>query len=185
MYGQLYEAWKREREDVEIQKLPRDFYAKLADYVKKMREESRMLDEKTTKARLMKREFENVKRVIDELVQLRCDKTFQTTGTGKIVPRENLTEEEEKFHGEFSSLAESYQGLLKDILRGRLSRAGVERKEKPKKVLVRFLQEIPAIIGSDMKTYGPFKPENLATLPVENARILIKQGAAVEVEAKN
>jgi len=35
-----------------------------------------------------------------------------------------------------------------------------------------------------MKTYGPFKPEDIATLPTENARILIKQGVALEVEAK-
>jgi DNA replication factor GINS len=60
----------------------------------------------------------------------------------------------------------------------------VERREKPKSVLVRFVQEIPAIIGSDMNTYGPFKAEDIATLPPENARILIKQGAAMEVETK-
>ena len=71
---------------------------------------------------------------------------------------------------------------MKDILQGRLSR--IEGEEKPKKMLVRFVQEIPAIVGSDMKTYGPFKPEDIATLPTENARILIKRGVAVEVEAK-
>lgn len=51
-------------------------------------------------------------------------------------------------------------------------------------MLVRFVQEIPAIIGSDMNTYGPYRAEDVATLPHENARILIKQGVAVEVEAK-
>ncbi|MFB0514796.1 MAG: hypothetical protein ACETVQ_04380 [Candidatus Bathyarchaeia archaeon] len=51
-------------------------------------------------------------------------------------------------------------------------------------MILRFIQEIPAIIGADMKTYGPFKPEDIASLPIENARILIKQGVAVEVEAK-
>jgi DNA replication initiation complex subunit (GINS family) len=35
-----------------------------------------------------------------------------------------------------------------------------------------------------MKTYGPFKPEDVASLPQENAKILVKQGVAVEVEAK-
>jgi len=49
---------------------------------------------------------------------------------------------------------------------------------------LRFVKEIPAIVGSDMKTYGPFEPEDIATLPLENARILIKQGVAVEVEVK-
>lgn len=183
MYDKLYEAWKKERENIEIQMLPRDFYAKLAGYMKKIKEEGRMMDEKTTKARLMQREFTNAKKMVDELIQLRYQKTFRKTIDGKIVPRESLTEEEEKFIEEISPLAESYQAVVKEILRGRLPH--VKRKEKPKKKLVRFLEEIPAIIGSDMKTYGPFKPENIATLPSENARILIKQGVAVEVEAKD
>lgn len=185
MYDELYEAWKKERESVEIQKLPRDFYAKLADYVKKIREESRMLDKKTTKAKLMKREFENVKNMVEELVQLRYEKALTKALARETVPREALTEEEEKLHGEILPLAEAYQAFLNDVLQGRLSRTEKEEKpKKPKKILVRFIQEIPAIVGSDMKTYGPFEPEDIATLPPENARILIKQGVAVEVEAK-
>ncbi len=45
-------------------------------------------------------------------------------------------------------------------------------------VEVRFLKDVPAIVGADMKTYGPFKKGTLAALPKENAEILIKMGAA-------
>jgi DNA replication initiation complex subunit (GINS family) len=41
---------------------------------------------------------------------------------------------------------------------------------------------VPAIIGSDMKTYGPFEAEDIASLPAENAKILVKQGLAEKVE---
>ncbi|MGQ9460010.1 MAG: DNA replication complex subunit Gins51 [Candidatus Bathyarchaeaceae archaeon] len=181
MYDELYETWKKEKESVEIQRLPRDFYAKLADYVRRIREEGRMLDEKTIKAKLMNREFENAKKMVEELVQLRHDKILAKVAARKTVSREVLAEEE-KLYGEVFPLTEAYQTLLKDILQGRSTR--IEKEEKPKKMLVRFVQEIPAIVGSDMKTYGPFKPEDIATLPIENARILIKQGVAVEVEAK-
>jgi DNA replication initiation complex subunit (GINS family) len=34
-----------------------------------------------------------------------------------------------------------------------------------------------------MKTYGPFLVEDVASVPVENAKILIKQGLAELVEA--
>jgi DNA replication initiation complex subunit (GINS family) len=34
-----------------------------------------------------------------------------------------------------------------------------------------------------MKTYGPFKVEDVASLPIENAKVLIKQGLAEKVEA--
>ena len=182
MYNELYEAWKKEKENLEIQRLPEDFYARLAEYMQKIREESRMLDEKTTKARLMRLELRNVRKMIEELVQLRRGKVLRKIMAEKIVPRENLTDEEERLHGGVLPLTESYETFLKDLLRGRLST--VKKGEKPKQMLVRFLQPVPAIIGSDMKPYGPFKAEDIATLPTENARILINQGAAVEVEAK-
>jgi len=182
LYDELYEAWKKEKENVEIQRLQKNFYAKIADYVKKIREDRRMLDAKTTKAKLLKREFKNVNNMAKELFQLRYKKLREKSLARETVPREVLTEEEEKLHGEILPLAEAYQAFLKDILHGRSSR--IEKEKKPKKILLRFVQEIPAIVGSDMKTYGPFEPEDIATLPSENARILIKQGVAVEVEAK-
>jgi len=98
------------------------------------------------------------------------------------VPGDVLTKEEERLHKAVLPLAESYKAFLKNILRGRST--VVEREEKPRRMLLRFLQEIPAIIGSDMRTYGPFKVEDIATLPIENARILLEKGIAVEVEAK-
>lgn len=183
MYDELYEAWKKEKENTEIQGLPKDFYTSLAEYMEKIRKESRMLDKKTAKARLMERELENARKMVKELVELRCSKSVRETLTEKVVSRDALTKEEEKLHSELMPLAESYQKLLKNILRGKASRVK-KKKEKPKQMLVRFLQAVPAIIGSDMKPYGPFKAEDVATLPTENGRILISQGAAVEVEAK-
>jgi len=41
---------------------------------------------------------------------------------------------------------------------------------------------VPAIIGSNMKTYGPFKTEEIASLPAENAKIFVKQGLAEKVD---
>jgi DNA replication factor GINS len=102
--------------------------------------------------------------------------------TGKTVPQDSLTEEEETLQRSISPSVEAYQDLLKKILTGRLPH--LERKKKPKKIVVRILKEIPAIIGSDMKAYGPFKAEDIATLPPENARVLIKQGVAAEIEVK-
>jgi len=182
MYDRLHEAWRKERENTEIQKLTKDFYAELADYVKTLREESRMLDEKTVKGKLLERERENVERMIEELIQFRYRKALGKAMAGKTVPKEILTKEEAKLHGEILPLAEAYEAFMEDVLRGHLS--SMKRKEKSKKMLVRFLQEIPAIVGSDMKTYGPFESEDIATLPVENARALMKQGVVVEVKAK-
>jgi DNA replication factor GINS len=61
----------------------------------------------------------------------------------------------------------------------------MKSKKKAKGMVVRFLKEVPEIVGADMKTYGPFKAEDIATLPVENAKALIKQEVAMEVETKS
>jgi len=50
-------------------------------------------------------------------------------------------------------------------------------------VLIRFVKEVPSIIGVDLKAHGPFLKEDIASLPWENGESLIRQGAAVEVQA--
>jgi hypothetical protein len=52
-------------------------------------------------------------------------------------------------------------------------------------VLYHVSEDVPAIIGADMKTYCPFKVEDIAFLPVKNAKILIKQGLAEKLELIN
>lgn len=183
MYDEVYDAWKREEENVELQPLSKDFYARLADYVKRIREESRMLDENTAKARLIRRELRNVHRLIESLVKLRYEKIFNATVSGETIPNESLTEEEEKLQQKIVPITESFQEFLKNILLGR-SRGERERRELSPRVLVRFLRDVPAIVGADMKTYGPFKTEDIGTVPAENAKVLIKQGVAVRIDYK-
>jgi DNA replication initiation complex subunit (GINS family) len=57
-----------------------------------------------------------------------------------------------------------------------------ETKPAHKRLTLRFVKSIPAIMGADMKSYGPFNAEDVAALPALNAQILIKQGLAVLVE---
>ena len=39
MYNELYAAWRREIEDASLGGLPPDFYARIADYLRRIREE--------------------------------------------------------------------------------------------------------------------------------------------------
>ncbi len=78
--------------------------------------------------------------------------------------------------------------MARNIILGRLDRAepGLEKSTPSEdftgyKVL-RFLKPVPAIMGVDMKTYGPFNPEDVASLPEENAENLIRRGFAMVVE---
>ena len=181
MYNELYEIWKKEKENPkEIQQLPNIFYSKIAGYIKKLKVENRMLDKKTTKAKLLDKELKNVKAMVSELSSLRYKKLRENAFSRESVARNTLTEEEKKLFGKVLPLADAYRAFSKDILRGRLS--SIDKDTKQTMMVLRFVNDIPALVGADMKTYGPFGPEDIGTLPPENARILIKQGMAVEVD---
>jgi DNA replication factor GINS len=180
MYDDLYEAWKRELENVELEHLSFDFYSRIAEYLRRLKEESRMLDKRTVKASLLRSEIRNVKRMIRELVRARFVKLVKKASEGKKVAPDSLAVEEKSLYTGVLPLSEGFQSFAKNLLHGHILEVNVE-KERKRRVL-RFLKDIPAIIGADMKTYGPFKTEDVAALPTENAKILIQQGLAEKVE---
>lgn len=181
MYNELYETWRREKDSAVLEPLSKDFYIRLVEYVKKIREESRMLDEKTTRGRLLLHEAESARKMVKELLKLRHEKVVKAVSMVETEHLEGLSREEERLMKDVAPSFESFQALLNEIMSGRLPAAS---RERPRKRVLRFLMETPAIVGADMKTYGPFQPQDVASLPAENAKILTKQGVAVEVEVK-
>jgi DNA replication initiation complex subunit (GINS family) len=181
MYNELCEKWKRELESVELEKLPADFYSRIAEYFRKLKEESRMLDKRTMKANLLNKEAKNVTRITHDLIQTRYKKMVKKVVKGEKIQPGTLTVEEERIYGGFYSLTEAYSSFAKNILRGSSPRIEIEQTHK--RAVLRFLKDVPAIIGADMKTYGPFTVEDVASLPIENARVLIKQSLAEKVES--
>lgn len=169
-------------ENPDLQKLPKDFYTRLADYMRKIREERRMMDEESVRGKLLQKEEENVKKMISDLARIRYEKITRLISKREMIPLTALTEEEGALYDGLSTLSEAYESLLKDILQGQKPR--IKHLKSKGFLVVRFLKEIPQIIGVDMKVYGPFKPEDIATLPEENAKALIKQGVAVEVDVQ-
>lgn len=180
MYDELYKAWKLETEKTELEKLPDGFYVNIAEYIKKLREEGRMLDKKTLRTNLLKKEMHNARLMIRGLVHARCKKIVAGIARGEEIPQENLTTEEKTIYSRISPLSEAVNSFAEDIARGQAPTFKAEIGNK--RAVLRFLKEVPAIIGADMKPYGPFKPEDVASLPVENTKMLIKQGLAEKVQ---
>jgi len=179
MYDELFEAWRREWENPGLQSLPKDFYTRLADYMRRIREERRMMDEESLRGKLLKMEEENVRKMIDDLVHARREKIICLIERGEAIPSSALTEEEESLCSSLLSNREAFETILKDVMQGR--KPQVKSIRAKGFLVIRILRELPQIVGADMKIYGPFKPEDIATLPEENARALIRQGAAVEL----
>jgi DNA replication initiation complex subunit (GINS family) len=184
MYDELYAAWRFEVENAELGGLPPDFYARAADYLRRIKKENKMLDKKTVRASLLEHELEHVKCMLHELVWARYKKLVALITESQEIPSDLLAVEEESMSAVFLSFAESYKKFAEQLLSGHiLSQASnASEKKNHKRVVVRFIKNIPAIIGADMKTYGPFMVEDVASVPAKNAKILVKHGLAEEVE---
>ena len=182
-YTTLYEAWKQEKRNNELQPLDKRFYVDLSGYIRALKDELHMLDEETFRAKLTAEECDRIDKLTKDLIWTRFHKIDEKAFQRKHINVEFLTSEEEMIYLELTATTEKMRDLERKILRGRtLKLSDPDITSNPKRLLVRFRQALPAIIGPDTKVYGPFKEEDVAFLPVENAESLIRRGVAVEVE---
>lgn len=212
MYDQLFAAWKREIDDPTLGGLEPDFYVKVTEYLVHIKEDKGAIDKKSIKVSLLEHEALNVERMLKELLALRYRKIIKTITKMHRAPIELLTSEEAKMCQNFVGFESSYAEFAKNLMDGVQTTIAVaiippptfspaaqvtltdstpatpaqapktETKPAHKRLTLRFIKSIPAIMGADMKSYGPFNAEDVAALPALNAQILIKQGLAVLVE---
>ncbi len=184
VYKVLYEAWQKEKTTTEIQAIPSDFYERLADYITSIRRESRMLDSTSIKSKLISRELQNVQTLAEELLQTRLQKATDPHSQNWNTDEGLASGEREMFLKMQETFSDS-QSLLKQILHGTKKKStqnSGKRKPLPKRTMVRFTKGTPEFVGVDLKPYGPFEPEDVATLPRESAKILMQQDIVEEIE---
>jgi len=202
MYDQLYTAWRRETEDPTLGGLEPDFYVKIQKYLTCIKEDKEPLDRKSVKVNLLEHEAQNVERMLKELLEIRYRKIIKTVTKLHKTPIELLTTEETKMCQNVTVFENAYEQFAKNLLYNQegASTTGIDSQPsliiqqpakseyKPqahvnhKRLTLRFIKNIPAIMGADMKSYGPFIAEDIASLPTLNAQILVKQGLAVLIE---
>jgi DNA replication factor GINS len=196
MYNQLFAAWQREIDDPTIGALPPDFYVKISEYLRRIKDEDKILDKKSVKMNLLLHESANVERMLKELLETRYRKLIKNVTKNQKTPVGLLTNEETRMVETFVDFTKTYHKFAHDLMLGQIAEM-TEPDKAPIRVVVktenaspsvskrstiRFLKSIPAIMGADMKSYGPFIAEDVASLPLQNAQILVKQGLAVIVE---
>ncbi len=180
IYDETTEAWRREFHNKELQELRADIFRDIAIHIRRLKEAQRNLDQRSLKAVLLAEEIERIHQLTMELIDRRLSKIWvasQTNGHITTHASEKWAEEE------LSSLTRHYRKFKEDTAQG------IEPSNSPEKkkdqLLIRFVQDMPSIIGVDLKTHGPFLKEDIAILPYENAESLIRQGTAVEIRTSH
>lgn len=176
MYNDLYKAWKSEKTAENPQPLPADFYQRAAGYLKGLEDDSAGADTRTIQGRLLVHEKENAHRLLLELRQTRLQKIVNSAKDGRAIGTDGLTDEEKALAVQFNeSIASFKQGKIPEP---------TPPLEPEVLSVVRFLNDVPEIVGVDLKIYGPYKKEDVGSIPNQNAQALIKQGLAREIEVR-
>jgi DNA replication initiation complex subunit (GINS family) len=178
MFNELFKVWKKEEDNVELQSLSQDFYVTINRYLNDLREKIEK-EQDAVKIELIKEEYNYAVKILSKLVNVRLKKIMKNVIEGKKVPLELLAEEEREAFSLLNKVVDLIVEFKEKLFKGKIE------EEKKKAVVVRLLQELPEIVGEDLKVYGPFENEDVAVLPEENAEALVKRGAAERIAYKD
>ena len=163
--SKLHHIVLRETENESIQEISTNFYREISDLI----------------GNLKKQEFDGVENKIkNSLIQMMIDLTSlllhirldKISKSGKIV-FENLLDEEKFILDSEEEKRERTEMILSAAINGKSKfLESISLNHKTKTIVVRFLKEVDEIIGADLERYGPFKIEDVATIPYENAQAL-------------
>lgn len=172
--NKLHHIVLKETENDTIQEIDPDFYRTLSDFI----------------GDLKKQEFDGVESKIKEsiintsteltslLINIRLDKISKL----EDMDFKNLLDEEKFILDAQEEQRERTEMILSAIINGKSKfLESISQNHKTKTVVIRFLQEVDEIIGADLEKYGPFKIEDIATIPYENAQALIAKNIATKV----
>ncbi len=180
---ELYRIWKAEKSEKTLQKLSSNFYSEVARLLNDSKTKSATTGQDRTQAAISKKEFNILQRLSTEIVETRMEKIVEAALSRRNVAFEGLSKEEAEFAKQMAIHVGDHYRFIDDVARGELvSEERFPTKEAETRLeVVRFLSDFPAIVGVDLRTYGPFKVEDVASIPVENASALISQGVVKQV----
>lgn len=181
MYNKLFSAWRYELENEALGSLETNFYSKISNYIKSLKEKN---EEFSTgiQSSLLTQELNHAICMVEELISTRYNKIINLSEKEKSITLEILPLEERNLFSNFFSFIKKYQLFKKKLLNDSVTKK--EIKQSKNRIILRFLQDVPRLIGTDMNSYGPFLAEDVASLPSENAELLIKKGLGKIVETE-
>lgn len=198
-YNHIKNAWEDETENETLQDMADLRLSKMISYLSQVRLSlaSTNADE-SLQADILTQEALNLEFMLEDLLALRRDKIMKSALIGRR-PTGNMTLAEEEFYNRIQRAFDAHSEFMKESLAGsapsrtktkvKKGKMTKDQEEKPAEesdemdhIVVKFLRPIDeAFMGLDEQTYGPFKKEDIATIPTANARRWLRDGTVVRV----
>jgi DNA replication initiation complex subunit (GINS family) len=159
--------------------LPSDFYSKISAYSQKLKRSSGSGASEIS-VRLIAVQTSMLESMVRQILRLRTKKAIEQNSTLQLLPEERyVCSAELKFQKRF-------QTLVRAVSSGKPSFVEFAHlSESKRSITVKFIKHIDELVGLDMRHYGPFEPDDVASIPAASADILIAGGDAVEVYTRD
>jgi DNA replication initiation complex subunit (GINS family) len=186
LYKDINAAWAAETANDELQNLEDLRLSKMTEYLSKVRFAlTETPAEKQLQADMYTQEALNLEFMLKDLLMLRRNKIIRAA-MAQRKPLGAMVLSEEELYNRLLRGFEGHSNFVREALTGMpsstMTRPTDGGEVSPQEdvvdyVIVRFLRSIDdSIIGIDERTYGPFKKEDLITIPADNARVWLRDG---------
>jgi len=172
----LYTILIRETENDSVQEINPELFLIISNLTGKLKSE----DYDGIETKIKNKLILLITEMASLLLQIRVEKAIKTNETT------NLTDVEKFILDSKRELEERKETILSGTLNGKSKLLeSIAQSHKIKPTAMRFLQDMEQIVGVDLKNYGPFKTEDVATIPYENASALISKKLATKIQWEN
>ena len=169
----IYRIALNEIENNEIQQINSKFYKDLSQFLGKLKVE----EYSGVEAKIKNEIVEKTSTLAQLIMKTRLEKAISGN-----VQKTGLIDEEKFVIDSNDEMQERNEMILSSTLNGKTKvLESISKNNKIKPVSIRFLKDVEEFVGADSEKYGSFKPEDIATIPNENAQELITKKLAVKI----
>jgi Gins51-like protein len=159
--------------------LPNDFYSSISTYSQKLKR-SATSGTSEVSVRLIVVQSKMIESMVAQLLKLRTKKAMQQNALLQLLPEERyVCSAEQKFQRRFQTMVEAVSSGQPSFVEF------AHRTESQRNITVKFLKHVNELVGLDMRHYGPYESDDVASIPAASADILIAGGDAVEVYTRD
>ncbi|MFH1638300.1 MAG: hypothetical protein ABIB71_07790 [Candidatus Woesearchaeota archaeon] len=190
----LFELLRMEKFRTELQKLDADFFSSVIEYLKAKEAIVKSQENKksifSSESEKTRNQLKNSRKMIKDIYERRETKILQNAllfvriGDSGLKFSSMLTEEEALFTEVADVIRKHRCDTLEKVL-------DMQSPKKPKALkggssckkpnMVRLVEDVPAFVGKDLNTYGPFSKGEKPELPAEVVEMLVEMNKAEKV----
>jgi len=176
---ELFKVYHQEKTSRELAEIPEDFYQSVGEHISRLNAELSRSD--GVRRELLREEIRGIVFMVQEIHFTRLVKALARVAQGGI-PAPLLEREHQAFGEIRQSLERLYSGMIQPAISGEVEVAPPQSITNILCIMLADFRE--RIVGADMKSYGPFRRGEIASLPAPNADILVKHGLARRITVK-